>query len=275
MSAINENFLDQLAGEGLDAFKASDLPKPFIKIAQKNSPEVDQRDPEAIEGLKEGMFFNTLTKEVYGDKLNLIVIGYENAWLVYGDNLGDFKGKYPPAAFRTVGSPFAKEKKDKVKVNDPKFPELQGFSVVDSMIFYVVNADKPQDGIAILSLSSGNIKHAQNWAFSIIHAVRTNAKGEVVPAPLYGYVWHLELTYNSKNGNSWYALGVGDKTTIEKDMIDDGNGGKKPREITADIWNGTVKQARQMVIAGTVKADYALLSDETGGASTGTDMTQY
>ena len=275
MSAINENFLDQLAGDGLDAFKASDLPKPFIKIAQKGTPEVEPRGPEYIEGLEQGMFFNTLTKEVYGDTFNAIVVGYENAWLVYGAQAGDFKGKFPPGAFKTVGSPFAKDKKDKVKANDPNFPDIQGCSVVDSMIFYVVNADKPQDGIAVLTLYSGNIKHAQNWVFSIIHAVRINAKGDVVPAPVYGYVWKLTLSYNSKDGNSWFALGVGNKTSIDKDMIDDGNGGKKPREITADIWNSSVKQARTMITSGMVKADYALLSDETGGASTGTDMTQY
>ena len=263
MSDLNEDFLDQLAGDGLNAFKASDLPKPFIKIAQKATPEADELSPEYIEGLKQGMFFNTLTKEVYGDTFNAIVIGYKQSWLVYGPALGDFKGEYAPNSFETVGSEFAKDKADKLK-------DMDGNSVVPSMIFYVVNADKPEDGIAILSLTSGNIKHAQNWAFSIVHAVRANGK----PAPIYGYVWKLKLEYNKKNDYTWFALGVENKTTIAKDMIDDGKGGKKPREITADIWTQFVKPARQFYLEGSIKADYKLLSDETGGSAK-PDMNDY
>ena len=240
----NVNFLDQVAGDGLDAIGSNDLPKPFIKIAQKGNPEVDERDPNYVPGLKMGQFFNSLTKEVYGDNINVIILYYEKAWLVYEPNRGSFKGKYPVGAFKTIGNKYAKDKEDKLK-------DEQGNTVIEAMIFYVLNADKPNDGIAILTLYSSGIKHASNWLFSALHAIMPSGN----PAPLYGHVWNLKLEYNTNADGSWFTIGVGNTTAVTKGALlpDLPNG--------QELFEKYVDPSRKLLLAGGIKTDFAQLEN--------------
>ena len=255
--AQSTSFLEQVAGDGLDAFRASDLPKPFIKVAQKGNPEIEDRDPSYIEGLKVGNFFNTLTKEVYGASINVIVLYYEPAWLVYGANRGPFKGKYAPGSFKTTGSKYAKDKDEKLK-------DMEGNTVIESMIFYVINAAKPEDGIALLTLYSSSIKHAQNWVFAITHALLPSGNN----APLYGHVWNLKLEYNSNEDGSWFTIGAGNTTSVTKglalDKLDNG-------QVLFDRY---IKPSRQLLLDGMVKTDFNQLEDSSGSAAS-TDLVKY
>lgn len=51
---------------GLQEISASDMTMPRLALAQKMHKEVDEDSPKYIPGLKPGMFFNTLTKDIYG-----------------------------------------------------------------------------------------------------------------------------------------------------------------------------------------------------------------
>ena len=52
--------------EGLEGMTKDDIQLPRIGLAQGLSPELDQSKPQYIDGLKNGDFFNNLTKEIYG-----------------------------------------------------------------------------------------------------------------------------------------------------------------------------------------------------------------
>ena len=52
--------LEDYAGQGLDDLDNSDRSVPFIKVLEKNSPEI-----ETVTGAKPGMFINTATQQLY------------------------------------------------------------------------------------------------------------------------------------------------------------------------------------------------------------------
>lgn len=57
----------EMGGLGLEQATQDDFVMPRLAIAQGLSPQVTKGDPLYIKGLETGMFFNTLTQEIYGE----------------------------------------------------------------------------------------------------------------------------------------------------------------------------------------------------------------
>jgi hypothetical protein len=74
---------DMRAGLGTEALSSNAFSPPRIKLAQATSPELD-----AVEGLKPGMFYNTLTKEVYGDSVDIIPCWLTESYYLWSPRLG-------------------------------------------------------------------------------------------------------------------------------------------------------------------------------------------
>lgn len=72
--------------KGLEDIEQTDLLMPRLQIAQKMSPQIDKNAPEYIEGLEEGDFFNSLTKENYGPgPLNIVPLWAFKSRLLFRD----------------------------------------------------------------------------------------------------------------------------------------------------------------------------------------------
>jgi hypothetical protein len=61
---------------GSENVSSDDIIIPSLKLAQDLTEETKERNGSYIPGLKPGMFFNTVTKEVYGDKVKVIPIHF-------------------------------------------------------------------------------------------------------------------------------------------------------------------------------------------------------
>jgi len=72
-----------------------DLVIPRLAIIQAISPELDENDPAYIKGAKNGMMFNTLTRELMNEIL-VIPIKFEKPYLLWRDRKkgGGFGGQY-------------------------------------------------------------------------------------------------------------------------------------------------------------------------------------
>jgi hypothetical protein len=71
--------LQQFSGQGRMGFenmRAEDMVMPRVAIAQAMSPQVTKSKPEYIKGLEPGMFFNTLTGDIYGEEIVISPITY-------------------------------------------------------------------------------------------------------------------------------------------------------------------------------------------------------
>jgi hypothetical protein len=68
--------LEGHAGEGSQGLGADDVRPPRLTLAQSGSPQVKKGDPARIEGLEEGHLFNNLTRQIYGDKVRVVVVKF-------------------------------------------------------------------------------------------------------------------------------------------------------------------------------------------------------
>jgi len=235
----NASFLDEFAGQGSERFGASDIKIPFIKIITKGSPESEEQNPAYIPGCKNGVFLNTLTKEIYGPTLEVIVVDYEKLWICWGPNRGGFKGRHKPGTIEVVGSQF----------DEDGMRDMDGNKVVETMTYYVLIKDHLDAGLAILPLSSTGIGHAQTWNSYILMTKLDSGKR----CPTFGAYWKLELQYNTNPSGSWHTIGANKKTAVEM-----------TRFITKEEYLLSVEPAKKMIEASAVKPDYAQLSDTAG-----------
>lgn len=69
---------------GVENIESSDVVIPRIKICQSTSTQIK----EEVQGIKDGDIYNSLTKEVYGDTINLVILLYWKSTIWFTD---DFK----------------------------------------------------------------------------------------------------------------------------------------------------------------------------------------
>jgi hypothetical protein len=59
---------------GMEHVDQADVLIPRLGLCQSLSPQRRKNDPAFIEGLQEGQLFNTVTKEIYGETLDLVIL---------------------------------------------------------------------------------------------------------------------------------------------------------------------------------------------------------
>jgi len=174
-----------------------ELELPFLRVAQKGTPQVDEDKPEHIEGLKPGHYFNTVSGENYGDTLKVQVHGYFHNYTIWkGEKgTGEFSGTMTPEEFREFES---KNKLD--REGGDMVHNLDGEQVrySDTRNFIVSLPVSPEDGIMVYPMASTGIKAARKWN-TLNNGRRVNGR----PAKRYATVWELKTAGFEKNGYTW------------------------------------------------------------------------
>lgn len=174
-----------------------ELELPFLRVAQKGSPQVDDDRPEFIKGLKPGQYFNTASGKVYGDELVVQVHGYFHNYIIWKGEKGsgDFQGTMTPEQFRAFesGSTLSRDGGDMVQVVDG-----EEFRYSDTRNFIVSLPEYMEEGILIYPMSSTGIKPAKKWN-TLNNGRRINGR----PAKRYVTLWVLKTGPFEKNGHSW------------------------------------------------------------------------
>lgn len=85
---------------GSEEVGADDLVIPRIELVQALSACRKRTDPTFIDGAVEGMLYNNVTRELYGDEVNVVPIYFRKEWLLWRDQDlgGGFGGAYPDEA---------------------------------------------------------------------------------------------------------------------------------------------------------------------------------
>lgn len=73
-----------------------DLVIPRLELVQSLSPCRDKDDPAYIPGAEEGMLYNNVSRELYGDKVYIIPVIFKKEYLIWKDRNqgGGFRGAY-------------------------------------------------------------------------------------------------------------------------------------------------------------------------------------
>jgi len=78
--------------KGFEQINSNTMSVPFIRIIQKGSPQINREKPEFIQGAQAGEWFNTVTKDVYGDAIRLIVLNYDHIYIEWRPDREGFVG---------------------------------------------------------------------------------------------------------------------------------------------------------------------------------------
>ncbi len=97
-----ENLPDFLRGHmndnrGSEEVRAGDMVIPRIELVQSLSACRKKNDPSYIPGAEEGMLYNNITRELYGESVNVIPVYFRLEYLLWRDQKlgGGFGGSFP------------------------------------------------------------------------------------------------------------------------------------------------------------------------------------
>ena len=84
-------------GRGSENVSTNDLTIPRLDLIQDLSPQRKKTDPEYINGAEEGMFFNSVSKQLYGDAVIFIPVYFRKEYIIWKSRKsgGGFAGAFP------------------------------------------------------------------------------------------------------------------------------------------------------------------------------------
>lgn len=187
--------LEEYAGQGLDELDSSDRSVPFIKVLEKNSPEI-----ETVDGAKPGMFINTATQQLY-DSIRFVPATREHLYVewVPVDNGGGLVASY---GLTEAISQWAKTQRGKIKLRN-------GNDLVET--FYLYGIVMPEEGDdeadpypAVISFTSTRIRAYKSIVNRSDSIMLRNAQGRKFKAPWFCHVWRLTSEKKVDGNQSWY-----------------------------------------------------------------------
>jgi len=176
--------------DGFEQINTGTMAIPFIRVLQKLSPQLDKRKPEYIAEAEEGMFFNTITHEVYGNEIEVVVGKFEQIFIEWRPDRGGFAGYHSPenaerlAATRAFG----------------QMKTATGNILQENYVYMVLVAGHEKEGICVLSLASTALKVAREWNRLMSTHVMPNGQ-RALP---YYLVWKLVTEYQENDKGTWY-----------------------------------------------------------------------
>lgn len=84
-------------GRGSEEVGADDLTIPRLELVQDLSPCRKRNDPAYIEGIEEGMLYNNVTRQNYGESVLIVPVYFRKEYLIWKDRNegGGFRGAFP------------------------------------------------------------------------------------------------------------------------------------------------------------------------------------
>jgi len=213
--ALDDNDLNDFASTGNmgdNDFEQTDITYGWLKIAQTNSQVATKGHAKYIPGIEAGMYYDTLTNTIFGEKIKLIYLKFFRSYTEYKGKKGD--GEF----IRSLTRPQFKELLDAgeivlVEGEGLKVPEFDDHFVQEYANWMVMVEDHPEVGILRYQVGMGSIRQVKVWNTQIDTAVLPGGR----PAPKWAYIWELELALDSDgNNHSYWNFGVGNKANVKR-----------------------------------------------------------
>jgi hypothetical protein len=188
------------SGAGFEEAGASAYAIPFLQILQSGSPQCKKSDGAYIKGAEEGMFYNTVTQEVYDSEKGVTVIPCHytqrfNEWKTR-ESGGGFVGVHLP------GEQPATEKDDK-----GRDVTSSGTTIVDTRNHYILIVGT--DGSlspAVVSLTSTQQRKSKQWMSKMQGIKIKNTAGVFQTAPMMSRKYKLTTVPESNDKGSWFGI---------------------------------------------------------------------
>lgn len=200
------NEIQELEYTGMEEVDSSLLSIPFLKIAQPTTPQAQKGNPAHIEGLSPGMFYNSSSGKVYGEKVNVVFFGFSHQFLQWDEDAGSLEARFMPDDVQKMLDSGAMKKDGLSLTKD-------GNAISENYVMYTAVLDHLEDEILFFSFKSTGIKHFKKIIGKAYAETMKNKEGKVIKAPMFYCVWEIKPILNTnEKGQSWYL--IGDKTTV-------------------------------------------------------------
>ncbi|MBT9158758.1 MAG: hypothetical protein DDT26_00005 [Dehalococcoidia bacterium] len=146
------------SARGQENVGADDLVIPRLEVVQDLSPCRKRNEPTYIEGAQEGMLYNNVTRELYGESVLVIPVGFVKEWLIWKDRNkgGGFRGAFPSLE--------AAEDALANLVDSDGRPESEDCAIVDTnqQFCLLVKPDGSAEEI-VVSMAKSKAKVSRKW----------------------------------------------------------------------------------------------------------------
>lgn len=200
-----------LEDAGANDFGKEDLAIPFVRALQDGSPQVKPREPNYIEGAQAGMFFNTVTGQIWPHSedpgIIMIPVAYTPSFVEWKPNRGGFA--------RDHGANSEIMKQTKKGGKDGKEDVLDNGNVVNRAgLYYVFIYDEATGAVSEAAFSMGGLglTTSRKWNTTIralrIPRDKTNPnKGSVEPAMFY-MAWRVKTFLDKRDAGDSFQYDI-------------------------------------------------------------------
>lgn len=210
-----------------------DLLIPRLAIAQAGmSPQLKKHNEAFIPGLAEGQLFNTVTQEIYGEKVLVVP-------LTFFKNFIEFKPMSEGGGVIQMYGPNDVIPTAKLAFSDGKPPAITEFK---NRLCLLIQEDKKPE-LIVVSFKSSGLKAAKKW----------NSLIKTTGLPAYARSYVLQVKNKIKGEQSWYILDV-----------------QPDRFVPENFFKAAQAQFAELEKGG-FKIDQTGLEDEDGGREPGDD----
>jgi len=214
---LADMFLED-AGAGLQNITLADTRIPTLKILQGLSPELAEGDPKYIEGAKQGMLMNSVTRKLYDGKEGIMAIPVEfnKEWVEWRPRQA---GGGFVAAYDTREDAIAQMK--------------EGNEIQETAMHYLLYRDENGHWVPlVLQAKSTLLGFSRSWN-AMMQSLRIEVQGRAVQAPSFAAIYNLSTARQSNDRGSWYTL-VAERVS----MVEDPNLYASAKEFRALVQGG-------------------------------------
>lgn len=209
LTTISEQDLMADAEQDQIQFSRDELSIPFLRILQKGSPQVNKRDPLYVKGAEPGMFYNTLTKELWsGEDSGVVVVmasfmtNYTEWWPRDSKQGNGFVADHGTDATCL---------RDTVRNDKNQDITNRGTQITKSALYHLVIVD-PETGDTqqvAFPLAGTQLKKSKQWN-SLVGGMlvnRPDGSGKFKPAAYY-MAWQLTTVFESNDQGDWFGVAI-------------------------------------------------------------------
>jgi hypothetical protein len=233
VAVVDQSYLEEMAvdsqgASGFENVKPEDMSIPFVKVLQALAPQL--RGTTKIPGAEEGNFYNTVTGEVYKDKIVIVPCAYQKAFVewVTREQGGGFVGQYFDSSI------LSNTKKD----DKNRDILANGNSIVTTAYHYCLLV-KPNGDFerVVMSLTSTQLKKSRRWLAQMSSLQIVVGTKRITP-PMYSHTYDVTSVEETNDHGTWYGYNFGTPSIIAlRDLY------VTAKKFHDDITAGTVKTA--------------------------------
>ncbi len=177
--------------EGFEDIDSSTMAIPFLVILQKGSPQLNKEKSQYIKDAEVGEWFNTVTKETYGQVIRIISLKFEHMYIEWLPERGGFVSYHTPENAARLAD----------TMDFGHWKTVNGNDLSESYSYIVLIEGHENEGIMVMSLASSAIKMAREW--NRLMTSHTMDNGE--KAKPYYLIWNATTEYIENEKGDWYT----------------------------------------------------------------------